>query len=180
VYLSSDHVTRLADGELVILDGVLGPDAVETRRLAGELAEQVRPAGTSRQGVLGSARQDAIRWLDPPDLPVLSRFFDALRSELNERLWLALSHTELQLARYLAGAHYSRHLDAFADQQDRRLVTAIYYLNDWHAGDGGELRAAGVDVEPILDRVVIFRSELVEHEVLPTHVPRFAVTAWYR
>ena len=37
-----------------------------------------------------------------------------------------------------------------------------------------------VDVEPVLDRLLVFQSERVEHEVLPARAPRWAVTAWFR
>jgi len=38
-----------------------------------------------------------------------------------------------------------------------------------------------VDVMPRFGRVIIFRSELVEHEVKPTKdYKRFALTTWYR
>jgi SM-20-related protein len=64
-------------------------------------------------------------------------------------------------------------------------VTAIYYANpDWQADDGGALRlhldGELVDVEPRLDRLLVFLSERVEHEVLPARSVRRAVTAWYR
>ena len=66
------------------------------------------------------------------------------------------------------------------------MVTAIYYLNEgWTPSDGGVLRlhiADGqlVEGQPILDRLVIFLSDRVEHEVLPAHAERLAITAWYR
>ncbi|KAG5177965.1 hypothetical protein JKP88DRAFT_169463, partial [Tribonema minus] len=108
-----------------------------------------------------------------------------------------------------AGRGYVKHLDADGgvhaestsssaedtDSSPRRTVTAVYYLNpDWCARDGGCLRvhlggnkgAGGGqlgggtwDVEPVLDRVVLFRSNIVEHEVLPSFAPRFALTMWF-
>ncbi|CAM9989884.1 unnamed protein product, partial [Phaeothamnion confervicola] len=35
------------------------------------------------------------------------------------------------------------------------------------------------DVAPLQDRLVAFRSDLVEHAVLPAHAPRFALTMWF-
>ena len=35
-------------------------------------------------------------------------------------------------------------------------------------------------VDPELDRLIVFLSERVEHEVLPARTPRRAVTAWFR
>jgi len=34
-------------------------------------------------------------------------------------------------------------------------------------------------VEPTLDRLVVFLSERIEHEVLPSQAPRLALTAWF-
>ena len=42
------------------------------------------------------------------------------------------------------------------------------------------LDAGPIDVAPVLDRLLVFLSEQVEHEVLPTHLPRRAITAWFR
>ncbi|MGH7266931.1 MAG: 2OG-Fe(II) oxygenase, partial [Candidatus Rokuibacteriota bacterium] len=99
---------------------------------------------------------------------------------------LAVGRAELQVARYPGGGtRYTRHRDAFRDAAGpRRRVTAIVYLNPgWTPADGGCLRlhlADGPrDVAPRLDRLVVFLSERVEHEVLPAHAPRWAVTAWY-
>ena len=90
-----------------------------------------------------------------------------------------------------AGASaYRPHRDAFPappGARPNRRVTAIYYANPgWRADDGGPLRlhpssdAGPVDVAPVLDRLLVFLSERVEHEVLPTRVARRAVTAWFR
>lgn len=56
-----------------------------------------------------------------------------------------------------------------------RQITMVYYLNpDWDASMGGQLRIhvgsdgserGKWDVEPFLDRLVMFRSDLVDHEV---------------
>ncbi|CBJ30213.1 [Skp1-protein]-hydroxyproline N-acetylglucosaminyltransferase, family GT60 [Ectocarpus siliculosus] len=91
-------------------------------------------------------------------------------------------------------------------EEAERKITALYYLNpDWRPSMGGQLRVhldsrpeaaaeeggprpAGEeeekagrkwDIEPVLDRLVLFRSDLVEHEVLPASAPRLAVTLWF-
>jgi Rps23 Pro-64 3,4-dihydroxylase Tpa1-like proline 4-hydroxylase len=35
------------------------------------------------------------------------------------------------------------------------------------------------DIDPIADRLLIFQSRLIEHEVLPTYHKRFAITTWF-
>ncbi len=108
--------------------------------------------------------------------------FEQLMQELNEGAWLGLRTFDLQLAHYGPGAHYARHRDAFPGQDNRR-ITAIVYLNPgWVPEHGGQLRLhvePPVELEPTLDRLVVFRSEVVEHEVLPARAERWALTAWY-
>jgi SM-20-related protein len=125
----------------------------------------------------------------PPEFTGLWALFRALRDSLNRGAYLGLDRMEVQVARYPGGgAVYARHRDAFpappAGRPNRR-VTAIYYANPaWEPDDGGVLRLHGadgpVDVAPVLDRLLVFLSERVEHEVLPARAPRCAVTAWFR
>lgn len=133
-----------------------------------------------------AVRGDSITWLDEGASPVLRsvfEHFEALRQAVNEAAWLGLRRFELQLAHYPGtGAGYQRHRDAFPGDDNRRL-TAICYLNPhWSAAHGGQLRLCcepAVELEPRLDRLVVFRSELIEHEVRPSLADRFALTAWY-
>jgi len=101
----------------------------------------------------------------------------------------AAGRSEAQLTCYPGGgARYTKHLDAFdagAAGVGRRL-TAILYLNpDWRPGRGGELRldvpgggGEAVEVAPRFGRLVLFLSDRVPHEVLPTEAPRWALTLW--
>jgi SM-20-related protein len=132
-----------------------------------------------------SVRGDRSRFVELDDGPLapLVAGFEALRLELNADAWLGLTRFDLQLAHYPAGgAGYHRHRDALRRPHDRR-VTAISYLNPiWSAPDGGELLLhvdPPVTLAPLLGRLVVFLSERVEHEVLPTWFHRFAATAWY-
>lgn len=153
-------------------------------------AAAARPGGLGRGAIeRGGDRGDAIFWLEPtdPGLSDLVAFFEQLRAELNAGAFLGLRDYELQLSRYPGGgARYVRHRDALrASPGPGRRVTAILYFNPlWRPEHGGALRLhlgqATLDVDPTLGRLVVFLSERVEHEVLPVHAPRLAVTAWYR
>ncbi|HVE86917.1 MAG TPA: 2OG-Fe(II) oxygenase [Myxococcales bacterium] len=160
--------------------------AEEARRLAGESA--YARAGVSRGAdhrVDPAVRGDEVLWLEPGRFPRAHAAFDRLRLELNAGAYLGLGRFDLQLARYPgAGEGYQRHRDAFTGGPGSRRLTAICYLNpDWRPEHGGLLRLhlpeGPVDVAPSLDRLVVFRSEVVEHQVLPVRAPRFAATAWY-
>jgi SM-20-related protein len=176
-----------------VRDGFLGRSQACAARdeLAG-LEPSLRPAGMGRGGQHRDARErgDATLWLDAaaggPALAALRAALDALGEALRRQAYLGLGAPEIQVARYPGGgARYARHRDVFREAVGpQRRVTAILYLNpDWTELAGGMLRlhlpSGPLDVAPLLDRLVVFRSEIVEHEVLPTHAPRWAVTAWY-
>lgn len=147
----------------------------------------LRRAGVRRDAQLDdSIRSDELAWITPADsvgaFRDASARFASLMNALNEAAWLGLRDFDLQLARYQPGAKYVRHRDAFPGDDNRR-ITAIVYLNStWQPAHGGQLRMhlePIVDIEPRMDRLVVFRSELVEHEVLPAFAERWALTAWY-
>lgn len=184
--LTAEEVARLGSEAFFSRASFLGPAlAARVRAQAGQV--ELRRAGVSRGKQLDDAvRSDEIAWLTAEDasgaLSEAVARFEALRVALNEAAWLGLRAFDLQLARYGPGARYVRHKDAFQGDESRRL-TAIVYLNDgWRAEHGGQLRLhlpTPLDVEPRLDQLVVFRSEVVEHEVLPARAERWALTAWY-
>jgi hypothetical protein len=101
-------------------------------------------------------------------------------------------------------AHLPKHLDNNGlDPDDLRKLTCILYLNeDWDSSVyGGQLRLHNfdkffamrnsgseqkqdepmyIDVDPIINRLVMFWSDLIVHEVLPTTAerPRYTLTVW--
>lgn len=188
----TSEIPRLGDGEPIVLDGALGPGlaaqvraAVLEARARGEL----RPAGLGRERQQRQQlRSDHTAWIDmeaadPRLRPLLARFA-ALQEQLDREAWLGLRRFEVQLAAYDEGPGYVRHADAFRGGGTRRL-TAIYYANPgWSPADGGQLRcwppSGPLVIEPLDDRMVVFLSDRLEHEVAPVHRgPRVAVTAWF-
>lgn len=87
----------------------------------------------------------------------------------------------MMLARYPAGAHYHRHLDSYRGEDIPRLLTVLLYLV-WAPAQGGELRvhlpSGPRDYAPRPGRLVVFFSQEVEHEVLPSQGERVALTQW--
>ena len=190
--LRDEELQRLGESGYFVRDGWLGMEGAQAAARAVEMrGERLRPAGVSRAAAIDRAiRGDAITWIDPadedPTLAQLATGFIGLGEALREQAYLGVRRQEVQLARYPGdGSGYQRHQDAHADGLGQpRRVTAIYYLNrDWQPTHGGLLRlhlpAGAVDVAPLLDRLVVFLSERVEHEVLPVLAPRWAATAWY-
>jgi Rps23 Pro-64 3,4-dihydroxylase Tpa1-like proline 4-hydroxylase len=106
--------------------------------------------------------------------------------------------TEYQLAYYHPnGARYERHRDALPtddpEDTDQRRVTVVLYLNPgWINSHGGEVKIysrpddyglpEGADriVKPLLGRILLLLSGVVDHEILATKKACYSLTAWMR
>ena len=166
-----------------------GELAAECRKRAaeGELAPAAvgrGPASEVREGIRG----DHIQWLEPGQVDACDNYLglmDSLREALNRGLFLGLEDFESHFALYPPGAFYRRHVDRFRDD-DRRMVSAVIYLNDaWMPEHGGQLRMyleddAAHDVDPVGGCLVVFLSGQVPHEVLPATRERSSLTGWFR
>jgi len=140
-------------------------------------------------------RSDHILWLTTntdheysrPALAAYWQQMEALRQTVNRHLFLGAQEIEAHYAVYPAGTFYKRHLDQHRGSKER-LLTCILYVNEaWTAEDGGVLRLYDdtepegfCDVVPEGGTFVCFRSDLVEHEVLPAKRERYSVTGWLR
>ncbi|MBS1558460.1 MAG: 2OG-Fe(II) oxygenase [Bacteroidetes bacterium] len=133
-----------------------------------------------------SIRGDYIRWLTkaeaPPSLQLYLERIDQLREFINQALFLSLKDAEIHQTIYPIGSFYKRHLDQFK-KEDHRKLTIICYLNkNWKEEMGGQLRVyfqnETKDFFPLAGRLVCFRSDLLEHEVLPATHPRLSLTGW--
>ncbi|KAB0486349.1 SM-20-related protein [Pseudomonas reinekei] len=163
--------------------------AAECRKRAaeGELAPAAVGRGLTsevREGIRG----DHIQWIEPGQAEACDSYLglmDSLREAMNRGLFLGLEDFESHFALYPPGAFYLRHVDRFRDD-DRRMVSAVVYLNDaWLPEHGGQLRmylddSAQYDVVPVGGCLVVFLSGEVPHEVLPATRERLSLTGWFR
>ena len=81
------------------------------------------------------------------------------------------------------GGCFPLHFDNVGRPNKRSLTCAVYLNPDWRKGDGGELQLfpfleKPLNVQPLMDRLVIFRSDLLLHRVLPAFKERFCFTIW--
>lgn len=158
----------------------------------GQFKKAAVGKGDQKQ-VRSEIRSDEVLWMDPTALSPLQVIFwekiEELKQVLNRRCFLGLKSFEGHFARYPIGSFYKRHLDQF-HAVPHRIVTVILYLNEsWTEADGGQLRmyfpqADGServeDVLPLGGRLVVFLSEEIPHEVLPTQKERISITGWLR
>jgi SM-20-related protein len=179
-----------------ILDGFLFNE--EVSRLRNYIAQQ-RAEGELQKAGIGSGldyqidksvRGDLIQWIDSATAgTITSGYIEKLKElsqYLNRTLFLSLKDAEIHYTVYPIGTVYQRHLDQFR-QNDHRKLSVLCYLNeDWQETDGGQLRMylptgtteTQLDILPQGGRLVIFRSDLLEHEVLAASRPRYSLTGW--
>jgi len=158
----------------------------------GQFTKAAVGKGDQKQ-VRAEIRSDEVLWMDPTALSPLQAIFwekvAEVQQVLNRRCFLGLKSFEGHFARYPIGSFYKRHLDQF-HAVPHRIVTVILYLNEsWTEADGGQLRMYFPqedgserleDVLPLGGRLVVFLSEEIPHEVLPTLKERISITGWLR
>ncbi|HNR73155.1 MAG TPA: 2OG-Fe(II) oxygenase [Cyclobacteriaceae bacterium] len=192
----TDKLNMLADGlaehGYAVIDHFLLPGEVQAILQLDEFQNgllQFKKAGIGQQQekqINESIRGDYIQWIDrntaPPPLQVYLEKLNTLMGFVNQTLYLSLKDYEVHLTQYPPGTFYKRHLDQFK-KDDHRKLSAICYLNpNWKTMEGGQLRLylqnKTEDVLPEAGRLVCFRSDLLEHEVLPATRPRLSLTGW--
>jgi SM-20-related protein len=133
-----------------------------------------------------SIRGDYIQWIDYSNTEApLRAYIEKLRkliSFVNQSLFLSLKDCEVHQTIYPIGSFYKRHLDQFKKDDHRKLSVICYLNKDWRDHEGGQLRLylkdGSKDVFPLAGRLVCFRSDLLEHEVLPATRERLSLTGW--
>ena len=131
-------------------------------------------------------RGDYIQWLDKktalPAAQVYLKRLGDLVQHLNQSLFLSLKDFEVHMTVYPVGSYYKRHLDQFKKDDHRKLSVICYLNNNWKEEHGGQLRMhlpeGSKDFLPVAGRLICFRSDQIEHEVLPGLRERLSLTGW--
>jgi SM-20-related protein len=182
----------LAEHGYAVSDNFLSPLEVDNiLALEGfkQGLDQFKKAGIGKHTGLQineAIRGDYIQWLDKNTAPSSAKIYlDRLQNlveYLNQALFLSMKDYEVHMTVYPIGSYYKRHLDQFK-QDDHRKLSVICYLNkDWKPEQGGQLKmylpSGNIEVLPTAGRLVIFRSDKIEHEVLPATRERLSLTGW--
>jgi len=196
--LSDHHLDQLAEqGWVEIEDFVPTSLCQDLQAHLEQLSQssQLKPAGIGKQAQRSAEmRSDHIHWLDPATSHSTEqawlKWTNDLRQELNQSLFIGAQDYEGHLALYPEGSFYKPHLDQHKGQRSRLITVILYLTPNWQDGDGGELKfytdpEKGVEghsltLRPIFGKVVLFRSDLFWHEVLPANTNRYSLTGWLR
>lgn len=165
-----------------------------------EVAEAHKEDGNFKKAGIGTMqdfqidkqiRGDYIRWIDPQKAAAATQVYVKRMQELmqfiNRSCFLSLKDVEMHYTVYPVGTVYKRHLDQFRHDDHRRLSVICYLNTDWLPEHGGQLRLylpkegkeeEVVDIVPTGGKLACFRSDLIEHEVLPATRERYSLTGW--
>jgi SM-20-related protein len=134
-------------------------------------------------------RGDVILWIDEFATNTAESIFfkriNDFKNYLNRTCFMGINQKEFHYAIYPKGTFYKRHLDTFKND-DRRKLSLVCYLNDedWQPENGGELvlylENEDKVIYPFLGKMVIFESQLLEHEVKPVNTTRLSITGWLK
>lgn len=147
----------------------------------------------ANEKIIDAVRGDYILWLDEDAADEAEQRYFAKINDfvqyLNRTCYLGITDKEFHYAVYPQGTFYKRHLDTFQNDS-RRKLSIVCYLNDedWQPEFGGELtiyiNENGSETEksvyPLKGRMVIFESQLLEHEVKPVKKQRLSITGWLK
>lgn len=134
-------------------------------------------------------RGDVILWIDEFATNTAESIFfkriNDFKNYLNRTCFMGINQKEFHYAIYPKGTFYKRHLDTFKND-DRRKLSLVCYLNDedWQPENGGELvlylENEDKVIYPFLGKMVIFESQLLDHEVKPVNTTRLSITGWLK
>jgi len=190
------HFDRIADGlsdnGFAVIDNFLSVKEVEAildLDIFTEGINHFKKAGIGKEHQLQineAIRGDYICWIDkstsPPPAGVYLDRLSELTSFLNQSLFLSLKDYEVHFTIYPPGSYYKRHLDQFKKDDHRKLSVICYLNRGWEETHGGQLRmhfkGGTQDFLPLAGRLVCFRSDQIEHEVLPATRERLSLTGW--
>lgn len=147
----------------------------------------------TKEQVADDVRGDFILWLDEENADEAEKvYFNRIHDfvhYLNRTCFLGIQDMEFHYALYPEGTFYKRHLDTFQNDS-RRKLSMVCYLNEehWQMDFGGELtiyqgegdNETELNIVPVQGRMVIFESQVLEHEVKPVRQPRLSITGWLK
>jgi len=180
----------LAENGFAICDDFLSDDEVNAiLQIENFAVESFQKAGIGKkqsQQINEAIRGDYIQWLDKNSAPAPARVYlerlANLVQFLNQALYLSLKDYEVHMTLYPPGSYYKRHLDQFKSDDHRKLSVICYLNPEWKDEYGGQLRMflkdRELDILPIAGRMICFRSDQIEHEVIPAIKDRRSITGW--
>ncbi|HQA74942.1 2OG-Fe(II) oxygenase [Flavobacterium sp.] len=155
---------------------------------ANELLQQAGIGNDNKLQQNALVRRDTIYWLDKKHNNIHEDAFfakiDAFVLYLNQSCYAGITDYEFHYSLYETGDFYKKHLDQFKDNASRQFSMISYLNPNWETQHGGELQIYQTDanqtISPTQGKMVFFKSDQLEHEVLVTNARRMSVTGWLK
>ena len=156
----------------------------------GTTTSGLSPSGTPRGDRYVAASAALASGGGPATWPALSSLDEAMTSigvALNQALdgELVLRSDPFFACFPGGGSAYGSHFDGGGLVGGCKLTSICYANAGWRSESGGELQMLDEPsrcwraVQPLADRLILFRADKILHRVQPTHAKRFALTAWW-
>lgn len=181
---------ELAENDVVIVDDFIDASLyADLRQLCQARRAEFEEAGIGareQHSIQKKIRGDWTHWLDRArdrELEVFWQLVDETLAVMNRYCFLSLSGYEFHLAHYPVGSHYNKHLDQFANRNNRMISMVVYLNEGWQEGDGGELEifpkhGSPQLIPPLARRGVLFKSAELPHQVHVAKKDRYSLTGW--
>lgn len=137
----------------------------------------MKPSGVGNQVDIqkdDSVRGDKISWIEAQSTNSFEEIYlkkiEKFITHMNSTCFTAIKSLESHYATYEKNSFYKRHFDQFKNEKGRQFSIVLYLNEDWKKEDGGILslypaNAAPINISPLGGRMVLFRSDEMEHEV---------------
>jgi len=135
-------------------------------------------------------RGDKINWIQEQSTNAFESSYlakiDHFILYLNQTCFAGIKSYESHYSSYEKESFYKRHIDQFKTEKGRKFSIVLYLNENWKKEDGGLLSlypsaGAQIDISPIGGRMVMFRSDEMEHEVNPSFTrTRNSIAGWLK
>lgn len=133
-------------------------------------------------------RSDKISWIENESENEFEKSFnfqiDDFCTYLNRTCYTGIKDWEFHYALFEKGAFYKRHIDRFKNDNSRKYSIVTYLNQNRQVDDGGALviytSEGAITILPEWGRTVIFKSDLLEHEVMVSKKDRLSITGWLK
>ncbi len=187
-------IDGLAEQNYAIINGLFLPEILQGLKLRMtklRAHDRFKRAGIGQLNtftVERAIRSDKIHWIkNDTSHPLESSFLQKigeLSTYLNRTCYTGIQNWEFHYACFEKGCFYKRHLDQFKNDESRKFSVVTYLNKNWKPKDGGALvlyvQNQEIHILPEFGKTVIFKSDVLEHEVLPARRNRSSITGWLR
>ena len=187
-------IDGLANQNYIVVDDFFDEvilEGLRTELIRKATKQELKIAGIGNKSKLSEndlIRSDKIEWINNESENEFEKAFilkiKDFSSYLNRTCYAGINEYEFHYACFEKGTFYRKHIDRFRSD-DRRKYSFVTYLNkDWNKNDGGALQLylvnETIQVLPQWGQTVIFKSDLIEHEVLENTIERLSITGWLK